>query len=155
MSYTLKILVDHPNNTFLEDKYNDTKQYQSDIGIDIYQPEDISIEPHSTVLIELGIRAEVIYNLDTENTNLGYLLVPRSSIYKTSIRMANSIGIIDPNYRGIIKVAVDNISDKVQMLKQGERYFQLVFTHFYKPNVVIADSLSNTDRNNSGFGSTS
>ena len=39
-----------------------------------------------------------------------YMLVPRSSISKTPLRMANSIGIIDAGYRGEIMAAVDNIS---------------------------------------------
>ena len=71
--------------------------------------------------------------------------------------MANSIGIIDPNYRGELKAVVDNISNKVQTLKQGERYFQLIFTKLTKPDnveVINKDQLSKTDRGDNGFGST-
>ena len=38
-----------------------------------------------------------------------YMLVPRSSLSKTGWAMANSVGIIDPSYRGEIKVARDKI----------------------------------------------
>ena len=155
MTYTLNLLIEHANKDYLETKYNDTKQYISDIGIDLYQPQDIIIEPYDTILIDLGIKTELIYSNNNIANNCGFMLVPRSSIYKTKIRLANSIGIIDPNYRGIIKAAVDNISNTPQQLLQGERYFQLIFTNFNKPEVQITDSLSNTDRGNNGFGSTS
>ena len=83
------------------------------------------------------------------------MLYPRSSISKTKVRLANSIGVIDPNYRGYLIAAVDNISDKPQYLKQGERYFQLVFTKLVKPtNLSFVDELSQTDRGYGGFGST-
>ena len=83
------------------------------------------------------------------------MLYPRSSISKTKIRLANSAGIIDPNYRGYLIAAVDNISDQPQILKKGERYFQLVFVPLTKPScIAIVNELSETDRGAAGFGST-
>ena len=49
--------------------------------------------------VDLGFKAE---------QNFGYMLVPRSSISKTPLRLANSIGIIDKSYRGKVMVKVDN-----------------------------------------------
>ena len=37
--------------------------------------------------------------------NIGYYLYPRSSISKTPLILANSVGIIDSGYRGNIKAA--------------------------------------------------
>ena len=150
--YSLKLKVNHINNEFLTEKYKQSNQYDSDIGIDLYIPEDIIINSKSTTLIDLGIQIEIINNINSNN--VGFLLVPRSSIYKIPIRLANSIGVIDPNYRGNIKAAVDNISNEEIILKKGERYFQIIFTEFYKPNIIITDTLSKTDRNDNGFGST-
>jgi len=150
----LKLAFDPDHKDFLETKYGSTGsvQYASDVGFDLYLPSDIIVEPYETKFINLGIKAEY---QDIEGKYYGYMLCPRSSISKTKLRLANSIGIIDPHYRGNIIAAVDNISGEIQELKQGERYFQLVFVQFNKPDsVLIVDSVSETDRGAGGFGST-
>ena len=49
----------------------------------------------------------------------------------------------------------NSCSDEKVLLKQGERYFQLVFVKMEKPNKIeIVDKLSETDRGSGGFGST-
>ena len=142
----------------MKSKYNtsDNKlQHPTDIGFDLFLPENIEVQPYETKFIDLGIKCE--YKSDNDKTFYGYLLCPRSSISKTKLRLANSIGVIDPNYRGYLIAAVDNISNKVQKLNKGERYFQLVFTKFTKPDkveVIEKDQLSNTERGDGGFGST-
>lgn len=151
---TLRISLNPDYQKFLESKYGNSGsiQYPTDVGVDLYLPEDIEVEPFETKFINLGIRCE--YQSD-EGIYYGYQLYPRSSISKTKIRLANSVGIIDPNYRGYLIAAVDNISDKKVLLKQGERYFQLVFVKMEKPNKIeIVDKLSETDRGSGGFGST-
>jgi len=153
---TLRICFNPDHEEYLSDKYGATDkrlQYPTDIGLDLYLPEDVEIGPHETKFINLGIRCE--YQNDQTSEYYGYMLYPRSSISKTKVRLANSIGVIDPNYRGYLIAAVDNISNITQNLKQGERYFQLVFTKLIKPtNLNFVDDLSNTDRGSGGFGST-
>ena len=83
-----------------------------------------------------------------------YMLVPRSSISKTPLRMANSIGIIDAGYRGEIMAAVDNRGDKDYMIVPGQRLFQIVHPTLCPFNVGVVDKLSETDRGDGGFGST-
>ena len=149
---TLRIKFDQEHEEYLQTKYKSTLQYSSDVGFDLYLPCDQIIQPFETKFINLGIRTE--YEADDE-IYYGYHLYPRSSISKTKIRLANSVGIIDPNYRGNLIAAVDNISDKVEVLKQGERYFQLVFVRMDKlSKVEIIEELSATDRGSNGFGST-
>ena len=149
-TFLIKFADQH--KTYLNSLYNISHNYGSDCGIDLYMPEDITIEPYETKMIDLGIKAEY---LSEDGTYLGYQLYPRSSIYKTKIRLANSVGIIDPEYRGYLKVVVDNISDKPQYLLKGNRYFQVVFVRMDKPNKVeIVDEVSITTRNEKGFGST-
>ena len=149
---TLRIAFNPEYEEFLKTKYEaKSNQYNSDIGFDLYLPEDVTIKPNETYFINLGIRCE--YTKD--NNYYAYHLYPRSSISKTKIRLANSVGIIDANYRGYLIAAVDNISNEVQTLKKGERYFQLVFVKSDKlENVIITDKLTETDRGSSGFGST-
>jgi len=153
---TLRITFNPEYRSFFKSKYctdGNIIQFASDVGFDLYLPIDYEIGPRQTVFLNLGIRAE--YQSDIDGTYYGYQLYPRSSISKTKIRLANSVGIIDPNYRGYLIAAVDNISDDIQYLKKGERYFQLVFIKMEKPSAVqIVDCLSETDRGNGGFGST-
>lgn len=146
---TLSIKFDDEYKEYLQTKYTSNSQYVNDIGFDLYLPCDIIVQPYETKFINLGIKIE--YQLG----NCGFHLYPRSSISKTKIRLANSVGIIDPNYRGNLIAAVDNISNEIQILKQGERYFQLVFVRMDKlSKVEVVDELSITERGINGFGST-
>ena len=148
---SLHIKINDEYLEFLQPKYESITQYSTDSGFDLYLPEDLIIQPLSTTLINLGISCEYL----KDNVSCGYILACRSSIYKTGIRLANSIGIIDPNYRGNIMAAVDNISGREQILKKGERYFQLVFIQMDNLKTVeIVNQLTTTDRGSNGFGST-
>lgn len=155
---TLRIAFNPEHEEFLQSVYGLTgssKQFSSDVGFDLFLPNDIVVGPRETAFINLGIRAE--YQSDVNKTYYGYQLYPRSSISKTKLRLANSVGIIDPNYRGYLIAAVDNISDSEQVLKKGERYFQLCFVPLNKPSsveIIKEDELSTTDRGTGGFGST-
>jgi dUTP pyrophosphatase len=154
---TFRMAFDPKHQTYLESVYGTSstpKQYKDDIGIDLYVPENISVEPFETKFINLGIRAEY---QGSDNAYYGYQLYPRSSISKTKLRLANSVGIIDPNYRGYLIAAVDNISDKTQHISKGDRLFQLVFVQLMKPSfveIINEDQLSSTERGSGGFGST-
>jgi dUTP pyrophosphatase len=157
LTTTFRIAFNPEHQEFLESVYGSSvkpKQYKDDIGIDLYVPQDIIVEPFETKFINLGIRAEF---QGSDNKFYGYQLYPRSSISKTKLRLANSVGIIDPNYRGYLIAAVDNISDKPQQIKKGERLFQLVFVQLMKPTnveIITEDQLSSTERGSGGFGST-
>ncbi len=76
--------------------------HDGDAGIDLFVIEEQTIESGETTLIPFGIACE---NME----NKPYLLMPRSSIAKTPLRLCNSIGLIDAGYRGEIMAAVDNI----------------------------------------------
>ena len=150
---SLKIAFDPSHEEFLRFKYSNLCQFPSDVGFDLFIPTDVVIHPGETKMISLGIRAE--YS-DCQRS-YGYVLYPRSSISKTKLRLANSAGIIDPHYRGYLIVAVDNIGNAPEILKAGERYFQLVFMQLNRPTeikIVNESDLSETDRGAGGFGST-
>lgn len=152
---SLRIAFDPEHAEFLNSVYGSKLQYSSDVGFDLFLPTDIEVEPGQTKFINLGIKVE--YS-DMNGEYLGYHLYPRSSISKTKLRLANSVGIIDPNYRGYLIAAVDNISPTaVQRLSKGDRLFQLVFVQMTKPQhvqIVSEAELSVTDRGSGGFGST-
>lgn len=89
---------------------------------------------------------------------LGYYseVVPRSSIVKTGWILANSIGIIDPTYRGTIKVVLKRTDSETAELELPCKIVQLVLRKM-SPNFEVADrgsfKFEETERKG-GFGST-
>ncbi len=81
-------------------------------------------------------------------------LVPRSSFSKTGYVIANSFGVIDPNYTGELKVGVLKIDKTKPDLILPGRYFQLILRPVISAKVVITDKLELTERSDGGFGST-
>ena len=87
-------------------------------------------------------------------------VVPRSSIVKTEFIQANSVGIIDPDYRGHIRVVFRYLGDapdggnaEAQALL-GNRIAQLLVRRLEKVEVEEVQELGQTQRGTGGFGST-
>jgi dUTP pyrophosphatase len=128
---------------------NESHNYATDSGYDVYIPETQTLPANSTTLVDLRIRCE----LKADSVH-GYYLYPRSSISKTPLRLANSVGIIDYNYRGTLKVAIDNRSSEPYDIKRGDRLFQLAMPSLAPFQVVLGAVNQMTDRGQGGFGST-
>jgi dUTP pyrophosphatase len=144
--------VEVTDNEVANDFYAATKaNYRSDSGFDLFMPAEVTIPARSMVMIDLGVRTQV---LDPKNNTFGYYLYPRSSISKTPLRLANSVGIIDAGYRGTLKVAVDNISDVPYTVKRGERLFQVCLPNLMPFQVEYNLVDRYTERGEGGFGST-
>ena len=118
-------------------------------GMDLYVPEDTVIPAGQTVFIDHQIKA----TRDSQQRT-GILLFPRSSISKTPLRLANSIGLIDPCYRGNIIAAITNTSDTDYTVTKGTRLVQLVMPHLNPFKINWVDALDETSRGAGGFGST-
>ncbi len=129
--------------------YEKQKNYEGDVGIDLHFPNDFSIKVDECLIINMKIKCSY---------NTGYYLFPRSSISSTPLILANSVGIIDPEYRGWIKVAIRRIPDtRFTMdnyeVKKGMRLFQLCNPQLTKFDYKLVDSIDNTKRSVNGFGS--
>ena len=97
---------------------------------------DISIEPSKDIYLEI---------------------VPRSSLSKTGYILTNSVGIIDPTYRGTLKVVLTKIESGAPELELPCKKFQLIPRSIVKVDVEVVDKnveLSDTARGDGGFGST-
>ena len=121
--------------------------HDGDAGLDLFVVHEQVIDPGKTAKIHLQIACE-------SKENLPYLLMPRSSISKTPLRLSNSIGLIDPGYRGEIIAVVDNIKSKPSTVKPKQRLFQLVAMNGSPIHFSLVDQLSDTSRGTGGFGST-
>ncbi|MEZ4414235.1 MAG: dUTP diphosphatase [Gemmatimonadota bacterium] len=80
---------------------------------------------------------------------------PRSGLaLRHGITMPNAPGTIDPDYRGELKVPLQNLGREPYRIERGERIGQLVFARFETPRLIEVDTLRATVRGEGGFGST-
>ncbi|RMF08529.1 MAG: dUTP diphosphatase [Candidatus Neomarinimicrobiota bacterium] len=121
--------------------------HDGDAGLDLFVVHEQTIEPGETATIHFQIACESV-------PARPYLLMPRSSIAKTGLRMCNSIGLIDAGYRGEIMAAVDNIRSRPEILTPGQRLFQLVAMDGSPIHFELVESLTPSSRGTGGFGST-
>ena len=155
MKLLLRALNDEVKALYHDDALetsNANRESRGDAGLDLYCPGDLTIPPHETVKIDLKIQCEGLS--DNDGRNVCYYLYPRSSISKTPLRLANSVGIIDSGYRGNIMAVVDNISDEPFDIQKGQRLFQICGRFLEPINLTLVDTLSDSERGNGGFGST-
>ena len=136
-------------------------------GADVYALEDVEIGPGETKIISTGLKMEIPY---------GYavLVQMRSGLAaKTKLRLANSVGLIDSDYRGEIGIILENIEPKIKDLVldeegratgieygrsysigKGERIAQLRLVEVPKMAFLEVEKVSETERNIGGYGST-
>lgn len=122
-----------------------------DAGMDIRADETKRVYPGETVLVKTGIHIALPKGYEVQ-------VRPRSGqSLKTKIRVANSPGTIDSNYRGEICVIVDNIGDDPYEIKAGDRIAQIVLQKvpvISWQQVNTEEELGETNRGAGGFGST-
>ena len=143
----MKLFIKPHNDIAREFYRNHGHFHDGDAGLDLYVLEDIHFEPGETKAIKLGISCE-------PEDGIAYYLFPRSSISKTPLRMANSIGLIDGGYRGEIMAVCDNIKSKAYTAEKGQRLFQLVAMDSSPIQYELVEELEMTTRGTGGFGST-
>ena len=120
------------------------------VGADLYAclPEAVTIAPGEVFWVPTGIALEV-------PRGCAGLVYARSSLgAKRGLAPANKVGVVDPDYRGEIKVVLLNHSNQPQTLQPGERVAQFVITPVLTPVYEEAEELSDTCRGTGGFGST-
>lgn len=95
-------------------------------GYDFYLPNDITILPHETLTIPLGVAM-----FPDENEHWVLLMFMRSSIgIKKHLMLANGTGVIDCDYQREIMCAIYNYGDDAISMKKGERICQGVFVNY-------------------------
>lgn len=121
-------------------------------GYDLYACLDaasVDIPAHSTLMINTGWAMEIPINF------FGAIFARSGLASKQGLRPANCVGVIDPDYRGPVKVALHNDTNEIQTVVQGERIAQLVFLHrTIVEDFEVVSELNDTNRGAGGFGST-
>lgn len=134
------------NDKILNTKYPDS-------GFDLYNPEVQPLVGNQLNKVDFKVNC-ALFDPD-KNVYLSYYLYPRSSMSRTPLRLANSVGIIDSGYRGNIKGAFDVKEN--YLLEHKVRIVQLC-TGTLEPFLVkvldTIEELGDTERGTGGFGST-
>lgn len=73
---------------------------------------------------------------------------------KYGITLANSVGVIDSDYRGELITTLINCSDEPFVVNSGDRIAQLMITYAIGYDTAVCGELSDTARGEGGFGST-
>jgi len=126
--------------------------HASDAGLDLtamaveeVRPGVFSFDSGVSVEVERGYYCEV---------------VSRSSIVRSDFLLANGVGVIDPDYRGRIRVVLRYLGEAGDGGRQaaqallGTRIAQLLVRRLEPVTVEAADTLEPTPRGGGGFGST-
>jgi dUTP pyrophosphatase len=116
-----------------------------DLGADLYAVETIHLPSGTTLPISTGVAIEL-------PQGLGALIEDRSGLALKGL--TTLAGVIDPGFRGEIKVIMANLSKKQITLKKGERIAQLRLVRLLQARFEEVDRLSPTERSYRGFGST-
>ena len=84
------------------------------------------------------------------------LVLPRSGLaLRHGISCVNSPGLVDPNYRGELRVILINHGSQEYRAEAGDRIAQLLIVPFVSPALAVVDELTDggDDRGVNGFGS--
>lgn len=109
---------------------------------------EITLKPMERTLIPTGLNIELPIGFEAQ-------IRPRSGLaIKQGITCLNSPGTIDSDYRGEIKVILINLSDEVQTIRPGDRIAQMVVQSVVQAQWEPVLALSETHRNEGGFGHT-
>ena len=123
-------------------------EFSSGMDISSASREPIIISSLETKLIPTNLLFEI---------PLGYegQIRPRSGLaIKHSIGILNSPGTIDSDYRGELKILLTNFGKTPYKVQFGDRIAQLVIVKTEKVEIIQVNDLSNTTRNQGGFGHT-
>jgi dUTP pyrophosphatase len=121
--------------------------HEGDAGLDLYAVKELILQPGERGLVHTGIQIELPKNTEAQ-------IRPRSGLaLKNGITTLNSPGTIDEGYRGEIGVILINHSNEIFKVEEGMKIAQMVIKPVFKVNIIETSELSESERNEKGFGS--
>lgn len=139
----------------------------ADAGFDLFCSQIPLPETNTFAKVDFGVQcsAGMVYvgkhmrdSVQIVNYSTGYYIYPRSSLSKTHLRLANSVGIIDAGYRGHLMGAFDKINNNADLIQPYSRLVQIcapslvpIYVNLVTDAALLGPS---TSRGSGGFGST-
>jgi dUTP pyrophosphatase len=118
-----------------------------DAAYDLTCVESFVVRPGERRMVSTGVAVAI-------PRGVAGLVLPRSGLaHRYGIACVNSPGLIDPNYRGELRVILVNHGEETYRAHAGDRIAQLLLVPFWAPELRVVDELPETERGGRGFGS--
>lgn len=125
-----------------------TRGTQGSAGLDLYAAQDVLVSSGASVMLSTGIAVEIPKN------HVGLVAI-RSSVGRSGVSLANSVGVIDSDYRGEIKLCLTyTAGNGGHYIRKGLAVAQIIIMPVLQVELIEVDALSTTERGSGGFGST-
>ena len=126
-----------------------SRQTTGSAGFDLASAEpDFVLAPGERRLVSTGLAVEIPPGIEGQ-------VRPRSGLaLRHGITMPNAPGTIDSDYRGEVRVILQNLGTEPVTIVRGDRIAQLVFARYEIPELIDATELEQSTRGAGGFGST-
>jgi dUTP pyrophosphatase len=128
--------------------YETTGSAAVDLRANITKP--IKLDLGEVAMIPTGIAINI------NDDNVAAVILPRSGLgHNHGIKLGNSVGLIDSDYTGELKVSVKNTGTSVYKINPQDRIAQMKFIPIVRAEFVEVEEFSTvTERGEGGFGST-
>lgn len=119
-------------------------------GMDLraFIDEPVILKPMERRLIPTGLFVQIPEGYE------GQVRARSGLAIKHGIGLVNSIGTIDSDYRGELKIPVINFGNESFTINNGDRIAQLVIASYERIVPIMVSDLDETDRGEGGFGHT-
>jgi dUTP pyrophosphatase len=128
--------------------------YEGDAGFDLPIMLSKEDQKHGSKIVWPGERELLHTGLRLQLPPGKYGRITHRSSTEKRYRLRIIEGIIDNAFRGAIFIQVHNMNDCKIDIYHGHRYAQLIICNIHKHKIEYKDKLSDTNRGQSGFGST-
>jgi dUTP pyrophosphatase len=120
---------------------------EGDAGYDLRCLDGFTLQPGERALVGTGVAIAL-------PLGIAGLVTPRSGLAaRHGISVVNGPGLVDPNYRGELRVVLVNHGSEPFEAAAGDRIAQLLLVPFWAPELQVVEELPSSDREANGFGS--
>lgn len=126
--------------------YMPKKAHEADAGYDLRTPKRVVLRRGESVCIDTGVHMEIPKGW--------YGKLESKSGLNAKHSIVSLGGVIDSSYTGSIVAKLYNFGSEDYVFEAGDKVIQIVFMPCGNFSLIQVDNLEETERGNSGFGST-